>query len=237
VKEVEKWKKWKKWKSGKVSGKCIEADSNDTARGMHRGRREVLMTRGLIVIAGLALSVVASGQSTPDEHTIDRPFSEGGIVTLNLSSADYTVRAGASDRVRVRWRAEDPEDEKDVRKITVVSDVFERVATIRTKGPTSHARFTIEVPPRSDVHLRVRAGDVRIEGVEGNKDVRMTAGDLYIDVQPDSLRHVHASVSIGDLNARSLGVEKDGFKNSFDWFGDGQYTLDARLFAGDVVLR
>ena len=195
------------------------------------------MTRGLIVIASLALGVVASGQSISDERIIERPFSEGGIVTLNLASGDYTVRAGASDRVRVRWRAEDSEDEKDLRKITVVSDVFDRVATIRTKGPTSHARFTIEVPPRSDVHLRVRAGDVRIEGIEGNKDVRMTAGDLYIDVQPDSLRHVHASVSIGDLNARSLGIEKDGFKNSFDWFGDGQYTLDARLFVGDVHLR
>jgi hypothetical protein len=195
------------------------------------------MTRVSIVVASLALCAAASGQSISDEHTIERPCFEGGIVTLNLSSGDYTVRAGVSDRVRVQWRAEDPEDEKDMRKISVVSDVFERVATIRTKGPTSHARFTIEVPPRSDVHLRVRAGDVRIEGIEGNKDVRMTAGDLYIDVQPDSLRHVHASVSIGDLNARSLGIEKDGFKNSFDWFGDGQYTLDARLVVGDVHLR
>jgi hypothetical protein len=195
------------------------------------------MTRGLIVVTSLALSVVASGQAIKDDHAIERAFFEGGIVTLNLSSADYTVRAGASDRVRVQWHADDPEDEKDMRKIQVVSDVFERVATIRTKGPTSHARFTIEVPPRSDVHLRVRAGDIRIEGIEGNKDVRMTAGDLYIDVRPDSLRHVHASVSIGDLNASSLGIEKDGFKNSLDWFGDGQYTLDARLFAGDVHFR
>jgi hypothetical protein len=121
--------------------------------------------------------------------------------------------------------------------ITVISDVFERIAMIRTKGPTTHARFTIEVPARSDVHLRVRAGDVRIEGIEGNKDVRMTAGDLHIEVKPGSLRHVHASVTIGDLNARSLGIEKDGFRNSLDWFGAGQYTLDARLFAGDVVLR
>ena len=195
------------------------------------------MTRGLIVVASLALGAVTFGQSRGDDQVIERAFVEGGIVTLNLSSADYTVRAGASDRVRVAWRAEDPEDEKEMRKIQVISDVFERVATIRTKGPTSRARFTIEVPARSDVHLRVRAGDIRIEGIEGNKDVRMTAGDLYMDVQPDSLRHVHASVSIGDLNARSLGVEKDGFKNSLDWFGDGQYTLDARLFAGDVHLR
>jgi len=195
------------------------------------------MRRGLIVMASLGLGVVASGPSMPVEHTIERPFSEGGIVTLNLSSGDYTVGAGASDRVRVQWRAEDADHEKDMAKIKVLSDVFERVATIRTKGPTSRARFTIEVPARSDVHVRVHAGDIRIEGIEGNKDVRMTAGDLYIDVQPDSLRHVHASVSIGDLKARSLGIAKDGFKNSFDWFGDGQYTLDARLLVGDVHLR
>ena len=195
------------------------------------------MTRGLIVIASLALGAIASGQSSADPQSVERSFAEGGIVTLNLSSGDYIVRAGASDRVRVQWWAEDTDHQKDMGKIQVISDVFERVVTIRTKGPTSHARFTIEVPARSDVHLRVRAGDVRIEGIEGNKDVRMTAGDLYIEVDPDSLRHVHASVSIGDLNARSLGIEKDGLRNSFDWFGDGQYTLDARLFVGDVHLR
>jgi hypothetical protein len=195
------------------------------------------MTRGLILVTSLALGVVGSGQAINDQQAVERAFFEGGIVTLNLSSGDYTVRAGASNRVRVRWRAEDPEDEKDMRKIQVVSDVFERVATIRTKGPTSRTRFTIEVPARSDLHLRVHAGDIRIEGIEGNKDVRMSAGDLDIDVQPDTLRYVHASVSIGDLTARSLGIEKDGFKNSLDWFGDGQYTLDARLFVGDVHLR
>jgi hypothetical protein len=195
------------------------------------------MTRGLIAVASLALSAATFGQPVADDNAIERSFAEGGIVTLNLSSGDYTVRAGASDRVRVWWRAGDRDHDKDMKKIQVVSDVFERVATIRTKGPTKHARFTIEVPARSDVHLRVRAGDIRIEGIEGNKDVRMTAGDLYIDVRPGSLRHVHASVSIGDLKARSLGIEKDGFRNSLDWFGDGEYTLDARLFAGDVNLH
>ena len=194
------------------------------------------MRRALIVVASLALSVSAFGQAV-DGNTIERPFSEGGIVTLNLSSGDYAVQAGASDRVRVRWRAEHRRYAKDMTRIRVVTDVIERVATIRTKGPTSHALFTIEIPERSDVHVRVRAGDVRITGIEGNKDVRMTAGDLHIDVRPDSLRHVHASVTFGDLKALALGINKDGITNSLDWFGDGTYTLDARLFAGDVYLR
>jgi hypothetical protein len=195
------------------------------------------MTRGLILLASLALGAVAFAQTRTDDTAIERAFPEGGIVTLNLSSGDYTVRAGVSDRIRVTWRADDTNHEKDMKKITVTTDVFDHVATIRTKGPTRHARFTIEIPRRSDVHLRVRAGDVRIEGIEGNKDVRMTAGDLRIDVQPESLRHVHASVTFGDLKAHSLGIEKDGLRNTFDWFGAGEYTVAARLFAGDVTLR
>jgi hypothetical protein len=190
-----------------------------------------------MAVASLALSAVTMGQPNAEDNTVERAFSAGGIVTLNLSSGDYTVRAGASDRIRVRWRAEDRDDDEDMRKIQVVTDVFERVLTIRTKGPTNKARFTIEIPARSDIHLRVRAGDVRIEGIEGNKDVRMTAGDLHIDVEPGMLRHVHASVAFGDLKASPLGIEKDGMRNTFDWFGTGQYTLDARLFAGDVHLR
>ena len=207
------------------------------------------MTRGLIVVASLALGAIAFGQPKVDDHVIEQSFPEGGLVTMNLSSGDYAVRAGATGRIRVRWYAEDAHHERDMEKIKVRTDLFGSVATIRTQGPTRHARFTIEIPGRSDLHLRIRAGHVRIEGIEGNKDVRMTAGDLDIDVAPDSLRHVHASVSIGDLKARVLGIDKDppsrrsrfggagGFKSSLDWFGDGAYTLDARMFAGDVTLR
>jgi len=195
------------------------------------------MKRGLIVMAIVALGAITFGQPSTDGHVIEQPFPEGGLVTMNLSSGDYAVRAGAGDRIRVRWRAESVAHERDMTKITVRTEVSHGIAMIRTQGPTSHARFTIEIPGRSDMHLRVRAGDVRIEGIEGNKDVRMTAGDLDIAVAPDSLRYVHASVSIGDLQAHALGIDKDGFKNSFDWFGGGAYTLDARMFAGDMRLR
>ena len=97
------------------------------------------------------------------------------------------MRAGASDRVRVRWRAEDPEGRgKTCEKIQVVSRTCsKRVATIRTQG-TDQPREVHDRSPRPgrNVHMRSpRAGDIHIEGIEGNKDVRMTAGDLFIDVQ------------------------------------------------------
>ena len=195
------------------------------------------MTRGLTVIVGLALGVMAFGQSHTEDHAIEQPFSEGGLVTMHLSSGDYAVRAGAADRIRVHWRADEAKHEPDMTKIVVRTNVSQGLATIHTKGPTTRARFTIDIPARSDMHLRVRAGDVRIHGIEGNKDVRMTAGDLDIDVTPGSLSHVHASVALGDLKAHPLGIMKDGIRNRLDWFGEGRYSLDARVFAGDVTIR
>jgi len=115
-------------------------------------------------------------------------------------------------------------------------DVLGSVATIRTEGPTKRARIVIEIPARSDLYLRMRAGDVRIAGIEGNKDIHMTAGDLRIDVLPESYSHVHASVTFGDLRAHALGISKDGIGSSFEWSGAGKYILHASLFAGDLTL-
>jgi hypothetical protein len=198
---------------------------------------EAEMTRLLFGFAiGLSLNTLFAGQGTTSENSQEYSFSQGGTVRLRLSSGDYIVRAASGDRLVVRWQAESPEFERDMKKIRVQTDLSGNVATIRTEGPTKHARIIIDVPARSDLHLRMRAGDVRITGVEGNKDVHMTAGDLKIEMVPTSYSHVHASVTIGDLRASPLGISMDGIRNSFEWNGTGRYILDASLFAGDLTL-
>ncbi|HYR90822.1 MAG TPA: DUF4097 family beta strand repeat-containing protein [Terriglobia bacterium] len=165
---------------------------------------------------------------------------DGGLVRLKLSSGDYTVRPGNGDRISVHWQPNEPENKKkleEMKKIKVHVETSGLITTIRTEGPTRHARMVIEIPARTDLYLRMRAGDVRIQGIEGNKDIHMTAGDLNIDVSPASYSQVNASVTLGDLQATPFRISKDGFKNSFEWRGYGEYTLRASLFAGDLTLR
>jgi len=196
------------------------------------------------ILAGLKLVSLgyAQGASNSEQNiqcaknSKTQPFMEGGTVRLKLSSGDYTARGGTSDRILVQWRAEDSAHLKDMKKIKVRVQPSGSIVTIQTEGPTKHAKFTIEIPARSDLNLRMRAGDVRINGIEGNKDIRMTAGDLNIDVLPASYSLVHASVTFGDLRARALGISKDGIRNSLKWTGLGKYTLHASLFAGDVTI-
>ena len=195
------------------------------------------MRRVLIgVLVAYVAGTFAQGQGIRDNDSIERPFSAGGRVRLSLSSADYTLRPGPDDRVVVRWSADDEVRVKDLKRVSIDVHTAGLSATISTDGPTKHLRFTIEIPSRSDLYLRVRAGDVIVEGIEGNKDIRMTAGDLTIGVRPASLSRAHATVAFGDLQARPLGISKGGIKRSLDWTGAGTYTLDARLFAGDLTL-
>jgi hypothetical protein len=195
------------------------------------------MMRVMLAMAGVWISgSLVWGQVAVDRNTIERPFAEGGCVELRLASGDYTLRAGDTDRIVVRWSADDEAHVKDLRKMSVDVRVDGRNARVLTNGPTNHVHFTIEMPARSDVFLRVKAGDIDIQGIDGNKDIRMTAGDLTIGIRPGTLWYAHGSVTFGDIDARPLGIEKGGIKRSFEWIGRGTYTLDARLFAGDLKL-
>jgi hypothetical protein len=195
------------------------------------------MTRVALALLALGISAsLAFGQAADERNVIERPFAEGGCVELRLASGDYTLRAGDTDRIVVRWSAGEEARIKDLQRMAVQVHVDGRNATVFTDGPTKHVHFTIEMPARSDVFLRMKAGDVEIQGIDGNKDIRMTAGDLTIGVRPGTLWYAHASVTFGDIDADPLGISKGGIKRSFEWIGGGKYTLDARLFAGDLKL-
>jgi len=188
-----------------------------------------MMQSIVTLTTGLMLVSLVAGQTVNPKNSIERAFVDGGNVRLRLSSGEYSIKAGNSNRIFVRWHDEDS-------KVKVSVSVSGSDALIRTEGPAKHVTTVIEIPKRSDLYLRMRAGDVRISGIEGNKDIHLTAGDLKIDVQPESYSYVHGAVTFGDLNARPLGISKDGIKSSFEWHGGGKYRLDASLFAGDLNL-
>src|SRR5262245_2368908 len=172
---------------------------------------------------GLMLASLVIGQTADQDHRIERAFVDGGSVRFRLSSGEYAIKSGNANRIQVRWRNEDSLHVADLKKIRIDVTVTGSDALIRTEGPTKHVKTVIEIPSHSDLYLRMRAGDVRISGIEGNKDIHLIAGDLKIDVLPGSYSYVHGAVTFGDLNARPLGISKDGIKSSFEWHGTGKY--------------
>jgi hypothetical protein len=195
---------------------------------------EVTMVRRIITILAIVFVVAVLAYPQPNvQDTIESPFSSGGTVHLRLSYGEYTIKSGSADRIVVRWIDSHGVDIRD--RLTL--DATRDTANIRGEGPIKHGHFVVEIPARSDIFLRLKAGDVKISGIEGNKDVHMTAGDLNIEADPASYSSVHGSVTIGDLDAHTIHISKGGFHRSFDWRGTGPYNLRASIVVGDLTIR
>src|SRR5215831_6094128 len=120
------------------------------------------MNNRLLWILILVAAFVGVSNSQPRAHSdsVESMFSPGGRVHLRLSSGDYTIRAGTSDRIRVEWFSKKAVRTDDIHKVVRISTTGTS-ATIRTDGLLKHGRFVIELPPRSDLLLNLRAGDVK----------------------------------------------------------------------------
>ncbi len=188
--------------------------------------------RTIVIPAAGALALLLAGTQARAEGT-DRKFVSGGTVRLELAAGEYEIVASRDDHIRVSW----PDRGKDA-DVTVRIDPKASKATITTETPWKDGpSIRIELPRRTNMIVKLTAGDLKIAGVEGSKDVSAHAGDVKISVgSRDQYRYVKASVSIGDLNAGPFNINKDGLFRSFEWTGKGQYELRAHLMAGDLRL-
>ena len=147
-------------------------------------------------ILGAALVVSLSSQtagSRPSD-SLEQPFAPNGKIRMDLSAAEYVVTGGTENRIRIDWSVRNADL---LPRVHARADVRGADARIVTDGPSNNSglRFAIQVPERSDLYIRLTAGDIRIEDVRGNKDVELHAGDLRIDVgRAEDYHHVDASL-------------------------------------------
>ena len=180
-------------------------------------------------------AAVAAAQDRGTSGSLERPFAGGGRVKMDLVAGDYRISGGSDEKVRLDWRVRDADA---LPRVRAKAEVHGHEVSITTDGPSSRGlKFDIQVPRHSDLYVRLSAGDLRIEGIRGNKDVALRAGDMDIDVgSAGDYGTVHAALWAGDLHASAFHVSKEGLFRSFSWNGGGKYRLDAHLMAGDMRL-
>jgi hypothetical protein len=166
---------------------------------------------------------------------VDLPYDQK--LTLELRSGDYRVFASTGEKVSVRTTGDRAEKGRDM---SLSFKHMNSHAELQITGGPSNNGPTVEirVPKSSNLIVRMPFGDLNIEGISGDKDVEMHAGDLNIEVgNPADYSHVDASVGAGDINAGPFGENKDGLFRSFEKSGPGRYRLHAHIGAGDLNLK
>jgi hypothetical protein len=187
-----------------------------------------------LFLAVAMLATHAMGQLNPVR--VEKTFQSSGQVRMQLGGGNYDIRAGSADRIVIEWTVK---NEATVPKVKTKLNIVGRSAKLETSGPHNDSHAVIEVPPETDLMIRLAAGHMSIRGIIGNKDVASHAGDLniYIGNASDYSR-VDASVRVGGLDPGAFGASKGGgLFRSFHHQGSGRYVLRAHLGAGDLNLH
>lgn len=185
---------------------------------------------------GTALMLTASPlypEGTVTE-SLQAPFVAGGEITIQLSAGTHQITESPDNTIRIRLSVGQESADRQVKART---DVDGLKATIELDGPRNNFRTVIEVPSHSDLIVRLTAGELTVEKILGDKDIRLRAGDLSIDVgDAGEYRQIEGSVWAGDIDGGPLNLETGGLFRSIEWQGDGKYELRFHLYAGDVRL-
>lgn len=188
----------------------------------------------LAAVLLFSLCSSASGATWHAGTPVHAAFKGGGKIILHLGSGDATV-VGKPDgeEIIVSYEAQDESKLKNVKTEVNVSGT---TASIRVSGPHNNFHYTVTIPAREDLTLRMTAGDLSVQGVDGPLDIELHAGDCNVKLgaKAEDYGPVDLSNTAGDLNAAAFGAAKGGLFRHFKLDRSAKYRLHVHLGAGDL---
>jgi hypothetical protein len=169
------------------------------------------------------------------KNPVEARFLPQGHIRMSLCPGSVHLVGRDDSLLRVSYQTHSGRDED----VHVRVQVSGEEAGIRVTGcPHNNFQLTIEVPRSSNLYVRMFAGEMNVNGISGDKDVELHAGQLNIELgKPEDYAHVDASVLSGDLEASAFDVSKGGLFRSFDRSGPGKFRVHAHVGAGQIELR
>jgi len=189
----------------------------------------------LVLLALTPCMLMAAEPDTAREPQAKQPFAPGGYIRLHLSPGGYTITNTDANAIQVTYLTLNPDQFKKVKVKIQTSASSAEVSVSDT--PHNNFQATNEIPSRSNLHVRLLASEVVIEGFEGDKDVEVSAGRIEIKVpHPEEYGRRDASVHAGSIEASAFNVSKGGLFRSFTQKGAGKYRLHAHVATGEIDL-
>ena len=193
-------------------------------------------------LASLCCVLMLAGWASAEEKpwvagkSAHASFPARGMVILHLGAGDATVIENPNAKeivITTETRAADK-----VNSIRASVNAAGSTADVIVDGPNNF-RYRIELPTAADLKVRMSAGDLTIDGVDGNTDVELHAGDCNISLAtaPENFGPIDMSVKAGDLSSGPFGASKGGLFRHFHLNRIAKYKFHAHVGAGDLVVK
>ena len=172
----------------------------------------------------------------PNDGTSQEKFISGGMIRMHLEAGGYTIRPSDSANIVVKI---DTDSERELSRVKVAIKTGPSTADIYIHNTPDHNfRAIIEVPRKSNLWVRLSAGQLTVGAVEGDKNLEIRAGQMEVEVpNPDDYGHRDASVWTGAIEASAFNISKGGLFRSFEQNGAGKFRLHAHIMSGEIDLR
>lgn len=197
----------------------------------------------------LAVPFAAARQAYEGTHTEVHPLMPGGILRIQLGVGDvHIVRGSDSQNVKLRYTVR-TNRESNLREVTANFQAQRNGASLEFRAPyrgNTSIDVELEVPDPIALDVNLKVGDLRIEGIHGDKYLAVKVGDIEVNGADPDYRSVHADAGIGDVSlnpnawhaATLIDYREKGWlgrKLSYD--SNGKYDLRAQVLVGDIEIR
>jgi hypothetical protein len=201
--------------------------------------RWTLLHKAVLTCLFLVPFCAASDWNYEETHNDARDFVAGGFVHVRLSVGDMHIRRGDANKITLRYTVKS-RHEKNIKDAHVDFDVRGSDATIEfhaSSGANTQFDVELEVPEKTNLDVHDKVGDLTVEGVEGDKDLTLSVGDIRVDNGREGYGLVNASTGIGDVNGDGYGETSGWLGKTLKYHGDGKYQLRAHVGVGDIRLE
>jgi len=186
---------------------------------------------GLIVPAVAEQKQIEEVGKTP----VEMDFPSSGELHIDLCPSGVVLRGTDDNKVHVSYAADGRSDSSHVRVRLRASGNSGRVEI--GDCPHNNFRVTVEIPQKTNLYVRMMAGQLEISGIKGNKDVELHFGQMNLSIgRASDYAHAEGSVNSGQVDAPAFGVSKGGLFRSFSKDGPGRYQLRAHVGAGQLSI-
>jgi hypothetical protein len=175
-----------------------------------------------------------------ESHSDAREFVTGGMLHVRLSVGDLQIRRSDSNQIRLHYTVKSRR-EKNVKETHVDFEVRGNDARLEFHAPSgsnTQVDVELEIPQNTNLDIHEKVGDLTIKGIDGDKDLGLSVGDIRVVGERSAYHLVRASTSIGDVSGGDSYGETEGWLGkTLKYQGDGKYELRAHVSVGDITLE
>ncbi len=185
-------------------------------------------------LAGLAETKI------PCDQTFTAPLRSSAILEIDSRPAGLQIVGTDQETIHVSCHGDDNEDAAShiLLQFSPNSNGGRLTIEGRHMRHGNNLQVRIEVPWKTNLLVRMPAGEVKVEEIKGDKDINLYAGQISVSSAHEwNYRSVDASVAIGEVRAPMYDADKGGFFRSVTKkTSDGEYRLRAHVTTGQIDL-